>query len=124
MNWQLTDDQLKIQGRARDLAREVIGPRAAAVDEAEQYPWENVAALTESGFTGMGVPAEYGGPGHSLLDSVLVVEEMAKVCGVTGRIAVECNMATCPFLFLIKAKTLSSTSCFQYSFETQLYISS
>ncbi|MGY9072213.1 MAG: 3-sulfinopropanoyl-CoA desulfinase [Acidimicrobiales bacterium] len=92
MNWQLTDDQLKIQGRARDLAREVIGPRAAAVDEAEQYPWENVAALTESGFTGMGVPAEYGGPGHSLLDSVLVVEEMAKVCGVTGRIAVECNM--------------------------------
>lgn len=92
MNWQLTDDQLKIQGRARDLAREVIGPRAAAVDEAEQYPWENVAALAESGFTGMGVPAEYGGPGHSLLDSVLVVEEMAKVCGVTGRIAVECNM--------------------------------
>ncbi|MFT5531157.1 MAG: alkylation response protein AidB-like acyl-CoA dehydrogenase [Candidatus Poriferisodalaceae bacterium] len=90
--WQLTDEQLDIQARARTLATEVIGPRAAAVDEAEQYPWENVAALAEAGFTGMGIPTEYGGQGRALLDAVLVVEEMAKVCGVTGRIAVECNM--------------------------------
>jgi alkylation response protein AidB-like acyl-CoA dehydrogenase len=40
----------------------------------------------------MTVPTELGGPGHTLLDAVLVVEEMAKVCGVTGRIAVEANM--------------------------------
>jgi len=92
VTWQLTEDQLKLQARARDLAREVIAPRAAAVDEAEQYPWDNVAALQENGFTGMTVPTELGGPGASFLDAVLVVEEMAKVCGVTGRIAVECNM--------------------------------
>jgi alkylation response protein AidB-like acyl-CoA dehydrogenase len=40
----------------------------------------------------MTVPTDLGGQGHSFLDAVLVVEEMAKVCGVTGRIAVECNM--------------------------------
>ena len=40
----------------------------------------------------MTIPVELGGPGRPLLDAVLVVEEMAKVCGVTGRIAVECNM--------------------------------
>ena len=92
MSWDLTPDQRALQAEARALAREVIGPRAAEVDLSEQYPWDNVAALQQAGFCGMTVPAAFGGPGRSLLDAVLVVEEMAKVCGVTGRIAVECNM--------------------------------
>lgn len=90
--WQLTSEQEALQQRARKLARDVIAPRAAEVDATEQYPWDNVAALREAGFTGMTVPSELGGPGHSLLDAVIVVEEMARVCGVTGRIAVEANM--------------------------------
>ena len=90
--WQLTEKQLDLQARARAVATEVVGPRAAEVDRTESYPWENVEALREAGMTGMTVPAEFGGPGHSLLDAVLVVEEMAKQCGVTGRIAVEANM--------------------------------
>ncbi|MDA0815903.1 MAG: acyl-CoA dehydrogenase family protein [Acidobacteria bacterium] len=90
--WQLTKAQLDLQARARRLAEEVIAPRAAAVDASEEYPWDNVAALQENGFTGMTVPVDLGGLGHSLLDAGLVVEEMAKVCGVTGRIAVETNM--------------------------------
>ena len=90
--WQLTEDQLKLQSKARSLAEEVIAPRAAEVDRTEQYPWDNVEALQQNGFTGMTVPTELGGAGHSFLDAVLVVEEMAKVCGVTGRIAVEANM--------------------------------
>lgn len=92
MSWELTDDQVALQAEARALAREVIAPRAAQVDRSEQYPWDNVEALKRAGFTGMTVPAALGGPGRSLLDAVLVVEEMAKVCGVTGRIVVECNM--------------------------------
>ena len=92
MTWELTPEQVAIRDRARALAREVIAPRAAEVDRTEEYPWDNVAALQEAGFTGMTVPTELGGPGHSFLDAVLVVEEMAKVCGVTGRIAVEANM--------------------------------
>ena len=92
MTWALTGEQLAIQAEARALAREVIAPRAADIDRSEEYPWENVAALQQAGFTGMTIPVELGGPGRPLLDAVLVVEEMAKVCGVTGRIAVECNM--------------------------------
>ncbi|MCP3992698.1 MAG: acyl-CoA dehydrogenase [Actinomycetia bacterium] len=90
--WELTADQLGLQAKARALATEVIAPRAAEVDRSEQYPWDNVAALQENGFTGMTVPTDLGGLGRSFLDAVLVVEEMAKVCGVTGRIAVEANM--------------------------------
>jgi alkylation response protein AidB-like acyl-CoA dehydrogenase len=88
----LTDEQLDFQAHARDLAQNVIAPRAADVDRSEQYPWDNVAALRDAGFVGMTIPKEYGGQGRSFLDAVLLIVEMAKVCGVTGRIAVECNM--------------------------------
>ncbi len=90
--WQLSDSQAELQAQARELAQTVIAPNAAAVDESEEYPWDNVEALRAAGFTGMTIPTEYGGAGRSFLDAVLVIEEMAKVCGVTGRIAVECNM--------------------------------
>ena len=92
MSWELTPEQEAIRSEARTLAREVIAPRAAEVDRTEEYPWDNVKVLQEAGFTGMTVPTELGGPGRSFHDAVLVVEEMAKVCGVTGRIAVEANM--------------------------------
>src|SRR5690349_9632249 len=40
----------------------------------------------------MTIPASLGGQGRSYLDAVLVIEEMAKCCTVTARIAVETNM--------------------------------
>jgi len=70
----------------------VVRPRAAEIDRDEQYPWDIVKALNEAGFLGMTIPREYGGQGRSFLDAVLVTEEMAKSCTVTGRIIVETNM--------------------------------
>lgn len=88
----LNEDHRALQAAARKVAEGVIAPRAAEVDRSEAYPWHNVEALTEAGFMGMTIPTEYGGQGLSYMDAVLVVEEMAKVCGVTGRIVVEANM--------------------------------
>ena len=88
----LTAKQESIQAQARQLAKAVIAPRAAAVDREEAYPWDNCRALREAGFFGMTIPKAYGGPGLGYLEATLVIEEMAKVCGVTGRIAVEANM--------------------------------
>ncbi len=88
----LSGDQRELRARARALAQDVIAPRAAAVDREESYPWDNVRALNEAGFFGMTIPKAHGGPGLSYLDAALMIEEMAKVCGVTGRIAVEANM--------------------------------
>ncbi|RLA01076.1 MAG: acyl-CoA dehydrogenase, partial [Gammaproteobacteria bacterium] len=90
--FQLSEDQIAIQDSARRLAREKFKPLAAEIDRTEQYPWGNVKLLTEAGFMGMTIPKEYGGLGLSYLDVALVVEEMARVCGVTGRIVVEGNM--------------------------------
>ena len=88
----LTATQIDLQARARGLAESRIAPRAAAVDRDEAYPWDNVRALTRAGFMGMTIPKAYGGAGLGILEAVLVIEEMAKHCGVTARIVVEGNM--------------------------------
>jgi len=92
MDLGLSADQLALQARARAFATEVVRPRAAEIDVQEQYPWDIVTALTQAGFVGMTIPAALGGQGRSFLDAVLVIEEMAKCCTVTARIAVETNM--------------------------------
>ena len=88
----LSRAQEELRKRARALARETIAPRAAEVDRSEQYPWQNVKALCEAGFFGMTIPSQYGGPGLGFLEASLVVDEVAQVCGVSGRIVVEANM--------------------------------
>lgn len=88
----LSPAQEELRKRARALARETIAPRAAEVDRSEQYPWQNVKALCEAGFFGMTIPSQYGGPGLGFLEASLVVDEVAQVCGVSGRIVVEANM--------------------------------
>jgi alkylation response protein AidB-like acyl-CoA dehydrogenase len=92
MDFGLTDAQRDLRDAARRIADTVIAPRAAAVDRSETYPWDNVAALREAGLMGYTIPRAYGGSGGSFLDAALIIEEMARVCGVTGRIAVEANM--------------------------------
>ncbi len=92
MSSSITQEQVELQQRAREIANTVIAPRAAEVDRTEQYPWHNVETLTEAGFMGMTIPQELGGRGLGFLEAVIVIEEMASVCGVTGRIAVEANM--------------------------------
>jgi alkylation response protein AidB-like acyl-CoA dehydrogenase len=84
--------ELALQVRAREFATSIVRPRAAAIDRDEQNPWDIVRALVEAKFLGMTIPAQYGGQGRSFLDAVLVIEEMAKACTVTGRIIVETNM--------------------------------
>ena len=92
MQFELTDAQKQLQARARELAEGHVSARAAEIDETREYPWDTVKLLNERGFMGMTIPTKYGGQGLGYVDAVLVIEEMAKYCAVTGRIVVESNM--------------------------------
>ncbi len=92
--FELTAEQKELQLTARAFAENEAAPQAAETDRSEAYPWGIVEKLTRAGFLGMTIPKDYGGQGRSYLDTVLVIEEMAKACGVTGRIVVEGNMGT------------------------------
>src|SRR6185295_13089740 len=88
----LTAEQESLRARARALADQVFRDRSARWDEHEEYPWENVKQLVEAGLMGMTIPDVYGGQGRPLLDVLLVIEQVARVCGVTGRILVDSNL--------------------------------
>ncbi len=89
--FQLTQAQSELVRRAALLA-DGFRERAAEIDRTEQYPWGNVAALREAGFLGMTLPRSLGGQGLGWLEAALVVEQVAKACGVSARIVVETNM--------------------------------
>ncbi|HET9621154.1 MAG TPA: 3-sulfinopropanoyl-CoA desulfinase [Kofleriaceae bacterium] len=88
----LTPDQQALQARAAALADGPVRARAAEIDRTGAYPWDIVDALKAEGFLGMTIPAALGGQGRSFLDTVLVVEQLARACTVTARIVVEANM--------------------------------
>lgn len=74
---------------ARETADGVFRGRAARWDEREEYPWDNVKDLVATGLMGMTIPREYGGRGATVLDAILAIEAVARVCGVTGRLLVD-----------------------------------
>jgi len=92
MQMKLSPEHAKLRAAARELAESEFATKAAEVDRTESYPFDNVAALKQAGFMGYTIPTEYGGRGGSFFEAALIIEEMARVCGATGRIAVEANM--------------------------------
>src|ERR1700741_1453984 len=88
----ISKEEVALQAKSREIAQTAVRPRASEIDRTEQYPWDIVKILVDAGLVGMTIPERYGGQGRSFLDAVLVIEEMAKACTVTSRIAVETNM--------------------------------
>jgi alkylation response protein AidB-like acyl-CoA dehydrogenase len=67
----------------RDLTQGEFKPRALGFMDGT-FPWENMRQLAKLGVLGMAVPEEYGGLGLPVLDTALVLEEIAKGCYVTA----------------------------------------
>jgi alkylation response protein AidB-like acyl-CoA dehydrogenase len=79
----LSEDQRRIVGVVRELTQGEFKPRGLKYMDGS-FPWENMRRLAEIGVLGMAVPAEFGGLGLSVLDTALVLEEIAKGCYVTA----------------------------------------
>ena len=75
-----SDEHRTIRKGVRELAEEKIAPDAAAVDEEARYPEEAAAALLAADFHAPHVPEQYGGAGADALATVIVIEEIARVC--------------------------------------------
>lgn len=92
MDFQLNEEQKVLVDLADRMGREEFAPKAARWDREHEYPHENVEALRRAGLLGMTIPKKFGGPERPLIDVVLVIEQIAKYCGVTARVVVETNM--------------------------------
>ncbi|MBS7701043.1 MULTISPECIES: acyl-CoA dehydrogenase family protein [unclassified Chelatococcus] len=83
MDFQLTADQREMVNTVRAVTQEKIKPRSLQYMDGT-FPWESMKDLASIGVLGMAVPEEYGGSGLSVLDTALVLEEVAKGCYVTA----------------------------------------
>ena len=86
MNFELTSDQRAMVDTVRQLVQEKFRPRVQKWQDGT-YPHENIKDLADLGVLGMAVPVEYGGLGLPVLDCVIVLEEIAKVCYATSMAA-------------------------------------
>ncbi|GAA1353603.1 acyl-CoA dehydrogenase family protein [Saccharothrix algeriensis] len=68
---------------AREIARDVLAPQAAAVDEEKRWPAEGVAAL-RAALGGLVVPERFGGMGQGLSAVAQVGEATGRACASTS----------------------------------------
>ncbi len=79
--FQLSPEQEELRQVAARVASEVYAERAAEWDAARTpLPADEVRRLADLGFLGLAIPEEYGGQGGTLLDALIVIEELAKEC--------------------------------------------
>jgi butyryl-CoA dehydrogenase len=86
MNFDLSEEERMIQELARRLARDRIAPRAAEIDEREEFPHDLVQLLAEHQLFGLTVPEKLGGSDASPIAFLLAVEEIARACAATATI--------------------------------------
>lgn len=79
----LSEEQHRFVDTVRDLTQNEFKARAVKFMDGT-FPWENMRQLAKLGVLGMAVPEEYGGLGLPVLDTALVLEEIAKGCYVTA----------------------------------------
>jgi alkylation response protein AidB-like acyl-CoA dehydrogenase len=70
----------------RTLARDRIAPRAAAIDESHEFPWDVVELYREHGIFGLFFEERFGGLGTGTLLSLITIEEISRVCATSGLI--------------------------------------
>src|SRR6516165_11781695 len=110
----LTDEQRRFVQTVRDLAQSEFRPRALKYMDGT-FPWENLRRLAELGVLGMAVPEEYGGLGLGVLDTALVLEEIAKVCyptamAVLGEVGVQTRVIAAYAPETVKRRILAAVA--------------
>ena len=75
----LPEEEQLFQASVKQFARERIAPHVRSMDEQGQFRPDLLRELFQLGLMGIDVKEEYGGQGGTFFQSVLAVEELAKV---------------------------------------------
>jgi alkylation response protein AidB-like acyl-CoA dehydrogenase len=94
----LTEDHRAIRAAVREISEKQIAPYAADCDENERYPVEAQKALSESGFNAVHIPEAYAGAGADAVATVIVIEEVARVCASSSLIPAVNKLGSMPIV--------------------------
>ncbi|KOX92954.1 acyl-CoA dehydrogenase [Haloarcula rubripromontorii] len=92
-----TQEQRQIQDMVADFVDEEVKPRAAEIDETDEFPWDLVDEMADLGLMGMPIPEEYGGAELDYHSYAMALEEISRGSGglgtiVAAHISLACNM--------------------------------
>jgi alkylation response protein AidB-like acyl-CoA dehydrogenase len=102
--YELSEEHQLLRQTVRDLAEAKIAPFAADVDAESRFPAEALDALTAAGLHAVHIPAEFGGEGADAVATVLVIEEVARVCASSSLIPAVNKLGTVPLLLSASAE--------------------
>lgn len=80
INFTLSEQQLALRETARKFARQEMVPNAARYDQTMEYPKEIIDKAHGLGLLNVSLPEELGGLGLSMVEQMIIGEEMAYGC--------------------------------------------
>jgi alkylation response protein AidB-like acyl-CoA dehydrogenase len=95
----LIDEEYEaLRESVRALATKKIAPFAKAVDEESRFPQEAYEALQSADLAAAHVDSKYGGQGADALATVIIIEEVARVCGSSSLIPAVNKLGSLPII--------------------------
>ncbi|MDH6136929.1 alkylation response protein AidB-like acyl-CoA dehydrogenase [Kitasatospora sp. MAA4] len=94
--FRLSEEHDMLREAVRSLAEAKIAPFAADVDEHSRFPQEALDALQANDLHAVHVPEEYGGAGADALATVIVIEEISRVCASSSLIPAVNKLGSLP----------------------------
>lgn len=79
MDFELNEQQKKMQQIVREFAAIELKPGAAQRDKSGDFPWPEIRKMQALGLFGLIFPTEFGGGGRDFLSYVVCVEELARI---------------------------------------------
>jgi alkylation response protein AidB-like acyl-CoA dehydrogenase len=76
---QLTEEETQFQSSVRRFARERLAPHVRAMDEASVFRKDLLHEIFDLGLMAIEVPEDFGGQGGTFFQSILAIEELARV---------------------------------------------
>ncbi len=89
-----SSEAAELVGLVAEIAREKLAPRAAAAEEAEDFPRDAFRLLGEAGLLGMPYPEEFGGLGQPYEVYLQALEEVATAWMTVG-VGISVHVMTC-----------------------------
>ena len=95
--FRLSEEQELFRQTVRRLVEDRVRPRAAEIDEADEFPWDMHRLFVENELMGVGYPEEIGGSGGPL-EFVLLIEEISRWSAAVSQIPVVNRLGAIPLM--------------------------
>jgi len=96
--FELPEELEEFRRLVRTIAEERIEPRAAEIDETDEWPEDVYKVLVENDLMGVGYPEEYGGSGGGSLAFGVFIEELSRISAGVSLIPLVSKLGVIPLV--------------------------